>query len=84
MRKKECYTSNFALFWESFDFLNSFYKSILKQLLAEHIYEVLVSPAFSKQELAEYIDDFSEDDKDYSLDEVIEEYISQNPNFSVE
>ena len=24
MRKKECYTSNFALFWESFDFLNSF------------------------------------------------------------
>ncbi|MBU6119247.1 hypothetical protein [Hymenobacter siberiensis] len=52
--------------------------------MAEHIYEVLVSPAFSKQELAEYIDDFSEDDKDYSLDEVIEEYISQNPNFSVE
>jgi len=25
MRKKECYTSNFALFWESFDFLNSFH-----------------------------------------------------------
>ena len=24
MRKKERYTSNFALFWESFDFLNSF------------------------------------------------------------
>ena len=23
MRKKECYNSNFALFWESFDFLNS-------------------------------------------------------------
>ncbi len=27
MRKKECYTSNFALFWESFDFLNSFIKT---------------------------------------------------------
>ncbi len=24
MRKKECYNSNFVLFWESFDFLNSF------------------------------------------------------------
>ena len=27
MRKKERYTSNFALFWESFDFLNSFSES---------------------------------------------------------
>ena len=24
MREKECCNSNFALFWESFDFLNSF------------------------------------------------------------
>ncbi|GAB3858260.1 hypothetical protein GCM10028822_32950 [Hymenobacter terrigena] len=60
------------------------YKSILEQLLAEHIYEVLISPAFSKEELAQYIDNFSEDDEDYSLDEVIEDYISQNPNFSAE
>ena len=29
MRKKEFYPSNFALFWESFDFLNSFSGSVL-------------------------------------------------------
>lgn len=64
--------------------LTGSYKSILQQLLAEHIYEVLVSPAFSKKELMEYIDNFSEDGEDYSLEEVIEEYISQNSNFSAE
>jgi predicted DNA-binding protein len=70
---------------EKVDFiLTGNYKSIIEQLLAEHIYEVLISPAFSKEELAEYIDNFSEDDENYSLDEVIEEYISQNPNFSAE
>ena len=70
---------------EKIDFVVSGnYKSILQQLLEEHVYEVLVSPSFSKEELAEYIDNFSEDDEDYSLDEVIEDYISQNPNFSTE
>jgi hypothetical protein len=70
---------------EKLDFvLTGDYKSILEQLLEEHIYEVLVSPAFSKEELADYIDNFSEEDEDYSLHEVIEEYISQNPNFSAE
>ena len=60
------------------------HKSILEQLLAEHVYEVLVSPVFSKEELAYYIDNFSRNDADYSLDEIIEEYVSQNPNFSAE
>lgn len=70
---------------EKVDFvLTGNYKSILEQLLEEHVYEVLVSPAFSTEELADYIDNFSEDDEDYSLDEVIEDYISQNPNFSAE
>ena len=52
--------------------------------MAEHVYEVLISPAFSKEELTDYVNNFSEDDEDYSLDEVIEDYISQNPNFSAE
>jgi len=57
------------------------YKSILLQLLSEQVYEVLVSPVFSSEDLAEYIANFSEDEEEYELDEVIEEYISQNPNF---
>jgi hypothetical protein len=60
------------------------YKSILQQLLAEHIHEVLISPAFSKEELTKYIDNFSEKEEDYLLDELIKDYISQNPNFSTE
>lgn len=68
---------------EEVDFvLTGDYKSILKQLLEEHVYEVLVSPAFSKEELVEYTDNFSGDDEDYSLDEVIGDYISRNPNYS--
>ncbi|HET9502568.1 MAG TPA: hypothetical protein VFO93_03445 [Hymenobacter sp.] len=57
------------------------YKSILSQLLAEQVYEVLISPVFSSEELDEYIANFSEDEEDYELEEVIEEYISQNPNY---
>jgi hypothetical protein len=57
------------------------YKSILSQLLAEKVYEVLISPVFSREELAKYIADYSEDEEEYELEEVIEEYISQNPNF---
>lgn len=57
------------------------YKAILQQLLADHIHEALISPVFSKEELAEYIDNFSEDEEDYLLEEVIEDYISRNPNY---
>ncbi|WP_046246183.1 hypothetical protein [Hymenobacter terrenus] len=60
------------------------YKSILQQLLADHVYEVLISPAFSKEELTQYIARFSEHEEDYSLEEVIEDYISQNPNYNAE
>ena len=59
-------------------------KAILKQLLSERIYEVLISPVFSKEELAEYINNFSEDQEAYSLEEIIEDYISCNPNFSIQ
>jgi len=60
------------------------YKAILQQLLADHVHEVLISPVFSANELAEYIDNFSEDEEDYSLEEVIEDYISRNPNYSAQ
>ncbi|MBO2012081.1 hypothetical protein [Hymenobacter negativus] len=60
------------------------YKAILQQLLADHIHDVLVSPVFSAEELTQYIDNFSEDEEDYSLDDVIEDYISRNPNYSVQ
>ena len=68
---------------EKLDFvLYGNYKSILQQLLADHVYEVLVSPAFSTGELTAYIDGFSEDEEDYALEDVIEDYISLNPNYS--
>lgn len=57
------------------------YKSILKKLLVDYVYEVLISPAFSNQELSEYIHNFCENEEDYSLEDVIDDYISRNPNF---
>ncbi len=57
------------------------YKSILKRLLADHLHEVLISPAFSTNELEEFIANFSEDEEDYTLEEIIEDYISLNPNY---
>lgn len=64
--------------------LEGSYKEILQQLLADHVHEVLISPAFSSEELAEYIANFSEDEEDYMLEDVIEDYISQNPNFAAD
>jgi len=57
------------------------YKSILLQLLSEKVYEVLISPVFSSEELTDYIANYLEDEEECELEEVIEEYISQNPNF---
>jgi hypothetical protein len=57
------------------------YKSILKRLLFDHLHEVLISPVFSTEELNAFIASFSEEDEDYTLEEVIEDYISQNPNY---
>ena len=70
---------------EKVDFvLTGDYKTILEQILSERIYEVLISPVFSKEELAEYINNFSEAEGDYSLEEIIEDYISCNPNYSAQ
>lgn len=57
------------------------YKSILLQLLADHVHEVLISPVFSVKELTEYIARFSQEEEGYELEDVIEDYISKNPNY---
>lgn len=63
-------------------YLEGDYKSILKNLLADHVHEVLISPVFSTEELAEYIAGFSRKEEAYELEDVIEDYISKNPNYS--
>ena len=63
--------------------INGNYKTILQRLLADHIHEVLISPVFSKEDLTKYIDDFSEKGNDYSLEDVMEDYISRNLNYEV-
>ena len=60
------------------------YKALLQQLLTDHVHEVLISPAFSTNELAEYIENFSENEEDYLLEDVIKGYISRNPNYSAQ
>jgi len=57
------------------------YKTILKSLLADGDYEVLSSPAFSKQELDNFIKTYRPDNGDFSIDEIIEDYINLNPNY---
>lgn len=57
------------------------YKSILQELLAEHVHEVLISPVFSHEELARYMATFSEDEEGYSLADLLADYISRNPNY---
>ena len=57
------------------------YKTILRSLLADGDYEVLTSPLFSKQELDDFIKTHRPNNGDFSLDEIIEDYITINPNY---
>ncbi len=57
------------------------YKTILKSLLADGDYEVLTSSAFSKRELDNFIKTYRPDNGDFSIDEIIEDYINLNPNY---
>ncbi|TYZ07088.1 hypothetical protein FY528_16410 [Hymenobacter lutimineralis] len=66
---------------ECIDKVTGTYKQILEKLLAEGVYEVLISPVFTDEELKDYIEQYDEDEQDFSIEEVIEDYISQNPNF---
>jgi hypothetical protein len=60
------------------------YKEILNNLLKDGDYEVLCSPVFSKHELEEFIENYKADEGDYSIDEIIEDYIEANPNYNLD
>lgn len=57
------------------------YKIILDSLLKDGDYEVLQSPIFPNEELYEFIRGYSPQDGDFTIEEIIEDYISNNPNF---
>ena len=63
------------------DAITGSYKQILEELLEAGVYEVLVSLVFSSTELNKFIEEFDDEESDFSLEEVIEDYISRNPNF---
>ena len=57
------------------------YKEILNSLLLDGDYVVLASPIFSKSELDEFIMAYDPSDGDFTIQEIIEDYISCNPNY---
>jgi hypothetical protein len=57
------------------------FKTILESLLADKDYEVLTSTIFTKQELDSFIRTYQHENGDFSIDEIIEDYISGNPNY---
>jgi len=57
------------------------HKEILLSLLKDGDYEVLCSPAFSKNELLDFIKTYSPMTGDYPIDIIIEDYIEANPNY---
>jgi len=69
---------------ECVDVLTGSYKQILEELLGGGVYDVLISPVFTNQELTEFIHAYVEDENDFTLEEVVEDYISRNPNFVAE
>ncbi|MBD2714302.1 hypothetical protein KBK19_04570 [Microvirga sp. STR05] len=60
------------------------YKYILQALLEAGVYEVLISPIFTSEELTSFVEEFDEDEHDFELEEILEDYISRNPNFVAE
>jgi hypothetical protein len=57
------------------------FKTILESLLADGDYDVLTSAIFTKQELDNFIRTYQPKNGDFSIDEIIEDYISLNPNY---
>lgn len=57
------------------------YKEILSSLLNDGDYEVLSSPAFSNIELDRFIAAYQSADGDYTIKEIIKDYIEENPNY---
>jgi hypothetical protein len=68
-------------FDECIDTREGSYKEILQSLLNDGDYEVLSSPAFSKQELGGFIENYKPLNGDFEIAEIIEVYIEQNPNY---
>ena len=68
-------------FDEYIDIREGSYKEILLSLLRDGDFDVLVSPVFSKQELEEFIRTFKQSEGDFSIDEIIEDYINNNINY---
>ena len=57
------------------------YKTILDNLLKDGDYEVLQSPVYTNEELFSFIKNYSQKDGDFTIEEIIEDYILKNPNF---
>jgi len=57
------------------------YKEILQSLIKDGDYSVLSSPAITNEELNAFVKNFQQVEGDYSLEEIIADYISSNPNY---
>jgi hypothetical protein len=58
-------------------------KEILVSLSKDQDYEVLCSPLFSKRELEDFLKNYDPGSGGYSIDEIIEDYIEANPNYTL-
>ncbi len=70
-------------FDECIDVREGSYKEIILSLLRDGDYEVLSSPVFSKEELNDFIKTYNLLNGDFTIKEIIEDYIEFNPNYKV-
>ncbi len=70
-------------FDECIDVREGSYKEILLSFLKDGDYEVLSSPVFSKDELNNFIKTYNPLNGDFTIGEIIEDYIESNPNYKV-
>ena len=80
VRRYEFWTYD-NLFEECIEVREGSYKEILLSLLNDEDYEVLCSPAFTKAELHNFINNYKPANGDINIEDIIEEYIVGNPNF---
>ncbi|GAA4733457.1 hypothetical protein [Flavisolibacter ginsenosidimutans] len=57
------------------------YRQILERLLQDGDYAVLASPAFTKSDLDSFIKSYIPDKGDFTMEQIIEDYIQHNPNY---
>ena len=80
VRRYELWTWN-NHFDECIEIKEGSYKEILLSLLKDGDYEVLCSPVFSRSELEDFIKSYYSQNGDYTIEEIIEDYIEANPNY---